>query len=164
VILTLIGLALVAAGALFIAWPLFFAEEDAATLEPAESLASRLAQQKEKNQALAAIKEAEFDHRLGKLSDEDYRVLRADLEARAIAALAALEEPPSLHAVGTPSTAQAPGRQGTGGATPASPQGAASASGTFCAGCGRRSKKSAPFCPQCGRKQPASERGGRKRA
>jgi hypothetical protein len=163
-VLTLTGLALIAAAALFIAWPLFFAAEDPGVLEVAESpsVAARLVQQKEKNEALAAIKDAEFDHQLGKLSDEDYGALRAELEARALVALAALEEPRGLRAVASAPATAAPGRPAASGAAPASPQSTASA--VFCPGCGQRSKKGVHFCPHCGRKQPASERGGRKRA
>lgn len=44
-----------------------------------------------KEEALAAIRDAEFDHRLGKLSAEDYRELRARLEMQALEAMAVLE-------------------------------------------------------------------------
>jgi hypothetical protein len=46
---------------------------------------------KQKEEALAAIKEAEFDFHLGKLSDQDYRQLRARLEAQALEAMGVLE-------------------------------------------------------------------------
>ena len=45
----------------------------------------------ERDRALAALKELEFDHRTGKLSDEDYRALVGPLRGRAAAALRALE-------------------------------------------------------------------------
>lgn len=41
----------------------------------------------EKDRALAALKELEFDHRTGKLSDEDYRELVGGYRRRAAAAL-----------------------------------------------------------------------------
>jgi hypothetical protein len=44
-----------------------------------------------KDQALAAIRDAEFDLHLGKLSAEDYGELRARLEAQALEAMAELE-------------------------------------------------------------------------
>jgi len=53
---------------------------------------ARLRWNKEKEMAYAAIKEAEFDYQMGKLSDEDYRALRAKYEQRALEALARLEE------------------------------------------------------------------------
>ena len=51
----------------------------------------RLAVVEERDRALAALKELEFDHRTGKVSDEDYRTQVAPLRARAVAALRALE-------------------------------------------------------------------------
>jgi hypothetical protein len=56
----------------------------------------RLALAEERDQALAALKELEFDHRTGKISDEDYRALVAPLRRRAAEALRALE--PRAHA------------------------------------------------------------------
>lgn len=44
-----------------------------------------------RDRALAALKELEFDHRTGKVSDEDYRVLVGPLRREAAAALKALE-------------------------------------------------------------------------
>ena len=45
----------------------------------------------ERDRALAALKELEFDHRTGKVSDEDYRRLVGPLRARAAETLRALE-------------------------------------------------------------------------
>jgi hypothetical protein len=45
----------------------------------------------ERDRALAALKELEFDHRTGKLSDADYRELVGAYRRRAAAALRALE-------------------------------------------------------------------------
>jgi hypothetical protein len=45
----------------------------------------------ERDRALAALKELEFDHRTGKVSDADYRELVVPLRREAAAALAALE-------------------------------------------------------------------------
>jgi outer membrane biosynthesis protein TonB len=57
-----------------------------------------LALAEERDRALAALKELEFDHRTGKVSDEDYRRLVGPLRAAAAEALRALEpevpEPP----------------------------------------------------------------------
>jgi hypothetical protein len=51
----------------------------------------QLALAEERDRALAALKELEFDHRTGKVSDEDYRELVAPLRRTAAAALLALE-------------------------------------------------------------------------
>jgi hypothetical protein len=45
----------------------------------------------ERDRALAALKELEFDHRTGKVSDEDYRAQVGPLRRRAAQALRALE-------------------------------------------------------------------------
>jgi hypothetical protein len=44
-----------------------------------------------RDRALAALKELEFDHRTGTISDEDYRALVGPLRREAAAALQALE-------------------------------------------------------------------------
>jgi hypothetical protein len=53
----------------------------------------------ERDRALAALKELEFDHRTGKVSDDDYRRLIGPLRVRAARTLRALEpeipEPPA---------------------------------------------------------------------
>ena len=45
----------------------------------------------ERDRALAALKELEFDHRTGKVSDEDYRELVGPLRQRVAESLRALE-------------------------------------------------------------------------
>jgi hypothetical protein len=45
----------------------------------------------ERDRALAALKELEFDHRTGKVSDEDYRMQVGSLRRRAAEVLRALE-------------------------------------------------------------------------
>jgi hypothetical protein len=54
-----------------------------------EKRALELAEQKDR--ALGALKELEFDHRTGKISDEDYRELIGPLRSRVAEALRALE-------------------------------------------------------------------------
>jgi hypothetical protein len=51
----------------------------------------RLALLEERDRALAALKELEFDHRTGQISNEDYRVLVGPLRRSAAEALRALE-------------------------------------------------------------------------
>ena len=59
--------------------------------EPGELERRRLALAEERDRALAALKELEFDHRTGKISDEDYRLEVGPLRRRAAEALRALE-------------------------------------------------------------------------
>jgi len=60
--------------------------------EPQEEL--RVALAEERDRALAALKELEFDHRTGKISDEDYRELVGPLRRRAAETLKALDPKP----------------------------------------------------------------------
>ncbi len=59
--------------------------------EPDTAERRRLSLAEERDRALAALKELEFDHRTGKVSDEDYRALVGPLRRQAAEALRALE-------------------------------------------------------------------------
>jgi hypothetical protein len=59
--------------------------------EPSELERRRLELVEERDRALAALKELEFDHRTGKITDEDYRAVVGPLRRRAAEALQALE-------------------------------------------------------------------------
>jgi hypothetical protein len=58
---------------------------------PDELEQRRLALAEERDRALSALKELEFDHRTGKVSDDDYRELVGPLRRRAAEALRALD-------------------------------------------------------------------------
>ena len=84
------GLALIAAVAWGIAAPLLrVAANHAAETRPVDPERHRL--EKQRDLAYAAIKEAEFDFQMGKLSSDDYAALRRTYETRALAALAELD-------------------------------------------------------------------------
>jgi hypothetical protein len=85
----LIGLIVIAAVAVAIAAPLLWPHASAPYAPPGDPERYRL--EKEKELAYAAIKEADFDLQMGKLSNEDHAALRDKYEARALAAMAALE-------------------------------------------------------------------------
>jgi hypothetical protein len=114
-----------------------------------------------KMRALIALKEVEFDHATGKLSEDDYERLKAKYEQQALLAIKAEErgEPalaePSPVAVGAASSvsdaAEAMIRQArSGGMSAAAP--AAGAEGTkSCSQCGPRPEADAVFCSNCGR-------------
>jgi len=84
----LLGLAVVAAASFFVAAPLF---RPRPATGPAQPAGERERWERQKRQALAAIKEAELDHRMGKLSDEDLSAMRGRFESLALEAMAALE-------------------------------------------------------------------------
>jgi len=91
------GLALAAVVAVvavvFVARP--FVREPSPASDELDELApearERLALAEERDRALAALKELEFDHRTGKISDEDYRAQVSPLRRRAAEVLRALE-------------------------------------------------------------------------
>ena len=58
---------------------------------PTEAQDRRLALIEERDHALSALKELEFDHRTGKVGDEDYRALVGPLRRTAAEALRALD-------------------------------------------------------------------------
>ncbi len=59
--------------------------------EPGELERRRLSLAEERDRALFALKELEFDHRTGKISDDDYRRLVGPFRRAAAEALRALE-------------------------------------------------------------------------
>ena len=58
----------------------------------------RLALAEERDRALAALKELEFDHRTGKIDDHDYRTLVGPLRQEAARALRAIDGDPRYRA------------------------------------------------------------------
>ncbi|HEY3050632.1 MAG TPA: hypothetical protein VGJ40_02825 [Gaiellaceae bacterium] len=88
-----VGAVLACACVLYVALP-FLREPDPAEdrLDEPGALEKRaLELAEERDRALAALKELEFDHRTGKISDEDYRELIGPLRLRVAEALRALE-------------------------------------------------------------------------
>jgi hypothetical protein len=88
-----LGALLAAACVVFVARPLLrqasSAEDVLEGADPEERERLRLLD--ERDRALFALKELEFDHRTGKISDEDYRALVGPLRREAGEALRALE-------------------------------------------------------------------------
>ena len=88
-----VGALLATACVLLVAFP-FLREptaRDDRLVAPDELEQRRLSLAEERDRALAALKELEFDHRTGKVSDEDYRSLVGPLRRRAAEALRSLE-------------------------------------------------------------------------
>lgn len=112
-----IGVGLVA---LFVGWPLLQARRGA---EPGD--ADALPLERQKREALAAIKEAEFDRAMGKLSDADFAQITQRYRDQALAAMAAMDA----------------------AATASRPRAEQMA---FCPRCGTRLPPRANFCGGCG--------------
>ena len=88
--------------------------------------------ERQKLEAYAAIKELEFDYRMGKLSEADFSGIRNKYAAEALEAIKVLD---------TAKTAQR--REFTEGRRPSRI--------AFCPTCGRSVPQRANFCPACGR-------------
>jgi hypothetical protein len=85
-----LGALLAAAAVVLVALPFFLGrEDDLEVFGAAEE--RRLELIDERDRALAALKELEFDHRAGKIDDVDYRVLVGPLRRAAAEALQALD-------------------------------------------------------------------------
>jgi|SRR5690349_16054733 cytochrome c-type biogenesis protein CcmI len=89
-----LGALLAVVAVVFVARPLLREGSDE-SLEAPEPRRLELAE--ERDRALAALKELEFDHRTGKVSDEDYRSMVGELRRAAADALRAVDS-------GTPRT------------------------------------------------------------
>jgi hypothetical protein len=88
-----LGAAIAAAAVLFVALP-FLREPQTADDRldaPTEAEGQRLQLIEERDRALGALKELEFDHRTGKLEDGDYRQLVGPYRRAAAVALRAIE-------------------------------------------------------------------------
>ena len=85
-----LGLILAALVVVLVAWP-FLREPVAGDDRIVPPSDDRLALVEERDRALAALKELEFDHRTGKIDDEDYGALVGPLRRDAAAALRAID-------------------------------------------------------------------------
>lgn len=141
------ALMLVAAVALFVAAPLtegFFRRRsrggDELALEQLEH---------DRTLAVQGLRELEFDHEMGKIDEADYANLRATLEARALAAMSAMERARrDDHGV----TLRLASRRmrSNDRATPAGLSVAAAARVKFCPQCGAAVGTGYSFCSECG--------------
>ncbi|MFN8643114.1 MAG: zinc ribbon domain-containing protein [Candidatus Binatia bacterium] len=109
----------VALAALYVGWPLVRTRAGA---EPGD--ADALPLERQKREALAAIKEAEFDRAMGKLSDDDFAQITRRYREQALAAMAGLD-------------AAAAAQDGP-------------ARFAFCPQCGTKLAPRANFCGACG--------------
>ena len=122
-------LILVGATAGLILWPLLSRPEarsaEGGSLPPAPAAKGRM--------ALAAIKELEFDLATGKIAEDDYKMLRARYEAKAVEALT---EAPAVRPIAPDEALETEIRAARGR--------------RFCTSCGTALPSGARFCPSCG--------------
>jgi hypothetical protein len=123
-----VGFILIVAAAAFVAAPFIGRDAHGGAAGPAP----RGQLERQKLDAYAAIKEAEFDYRMGKLSDADFAALREKYSAQALEAIAVLE---GVHAAQQKKLGEVrrPIRI------------------AFCPACGRGVPPRGNFCPACGR-------------
>ncbi|HET6947763.1 MAG TPA: zinc-ribbon domain-containing protein [bacterium] len=122
-------LILVGATAGLILWPLLSRPE----ARSAEGPASPLVPVSRGHAALSALKELEFDLATGKIAEDDYKMLRARYEARAVEALT---DAPAVRPVAPDEALEAEIRAARGR--------------RFCTSCGSALPSGARFCPSCG--------------
>ncbi|MDX6376544.1 MAG: hypothetical protein QOE98_847 [Gaiellaceae bacterium] len=91
---TVLLAALVVAAIIVIGWPLLHtAVAEDVVAPPTAAADERVRLREERDQALEALRDLELDRRTGKIADEDFAVLDAELRGRAAAAIEALERP-----------------------------------------------------------------------
>ena len=87
------GIVLIGVIAALVAWPLLSTETaDSQYSQDAPTPDHAVQWEKQKTDAYTAIKEAEFDRQMGKLTDEDYQFIRRKYETRAVEALTQLDQ------------------------------------------------------------------------
>jgi hypothetical protein len=93
IVAVVLTVALVAAAVIVVCLPFIREPEvdDDRLDAPTPELERRLTLAEERDRALAALKELEFDHRTGKVGDEEYRELVGPLRRSAAEALRALD-------------------------------------------------------------------------
>ena len=88
----ILGALIAAAAVVIVALPFIRPTSDDESFDTTTPAAEqRLALMEERDRALAALKEIEFDHRTGKIDDVDYRTLVGPLRRAAAEALQALD-------------------------------------------------------------------------
>lgn len=87
----LIAPILFVAAVLYVTYPLM---RESILGDPVVEASKRDRMLKSKDDAIDSLKDIEMDYRMGKLSDEDYALLKSEFEQRAVEALQALERSP----------------------------------------------------------------------
>jgi len=97
-----LGLILIAVTAMLTTIP-FFTSARQSKQYPVFAKSKRVERwEKQKREAYMAIKEAEFDRQMGKLSERDYGIIRRKYEKRATEALASLNKESGRHIPSVP--------------------------------------------------------------
>ncbi|HEX6432649.1 MAG TPA: zinc ribbon domain-containing protein [Gemmatimonadales bacterium] len=105
--------------------------------------------------ALSALKEIEFDRETGKLSDQDYELLKSRYTAAALEALradpGATAPAPVSDDIESMVAARVRALRFASGTTPSDASVLSASSASVCSSCGPRPEPDAVFCSTCGR-------------
>jgi ribosomal protein L40E len=124
----------------FVLFPVF--SRDASAGEVGSERATELARLTEKKVRIyESIKDLDFEHEAGKVSDRDYQQVRGDYLSQAVAVVAAMD---ALVSKSDPAAATEKG----------APQ-AEAAEERVCVACGQKNPHEARFCFRCGSEIPA---------
>jgi ribosomal protein L40E len=108
--------------------------------------------EREKQALLKALKELDFDHQMGKVSDKDFADISATYRARAIRVMRQLDDAgrdyETMIAADVAKKVATDGAAASGGAVASAP----AAEPDKCAHCGTRNDSDAEFCKKCGGK------------
>lgn len=104
--------------------------------------------EREKQALLKALKELDFDHQMGKVSDKDFADISATYRGRAIRVMRQLDDAGRDYE--SMIAADLAKKVAAGGAQPAAPEKAPEQD--KCAKCGTRNDNDAEFCKKCGNK------------
>lgn len=127
---TIASVLLVTVVGLFVVWPFI-----SPTAPTGDALADSISPwERQKLDAYVALREAEFDFRMGKLSDADYAAMRDRYRHEALAAIAAIEDARNRSKRERPRTGGVKGERQI----------------AFCPTCGERLQARANFCGGCG--------------
>ena len=141
--LEIVGALAIAALVLWLVFePLFFSTHPGLAIPEPEA-----AEETRRGVALIALKEIEFDRETGKLSDQDYAMLKERYSTEALSALAEEDGPPPPLATESCSSC---GPRPESDALFCSSCGRRLGAASFCTGCGAALLPEARFCEGCG--------------
>lgn len=124
---TALGILLVLSATLYVGLPFWQGEQRSETADHPATPEERERWERYKAEAYAAIKEAELDQRMGKLSDVDFATIREKYAGQALEAIAALDRASEERRAGRKPVRIA-----------------------YCPSCGHTVPPRASFCPGCG--------------
>ena len=128
----------------YICRPLFIKRDDK-KIRPTKRKGRHAVLLEHRDSLYSAIRELEFDHRMGKVEDEDYRRMREDYTQRAATVLKELDRSDGRSRIASEIEREV-------AVVRNKSQPKAQAGGVFCTSCGAGIKDKDRFCAQCGSK------------